>query len=70
MAIMKLLSILILSLVLTGCGMSIEEYNARVKYCKDNGMDVLTYRYDNSGTVLTVKCQDSNGNTFESKKVK
>lgn len=64
---MRLLSILILSFVLTGCGMSLEEYNARVKYCKDNGMDVVTYRQKNSKTVFTVDCQDSDGNTFESK---
>lgn len=36
---MKLLSILILSFVLAGCSMSVEEYNARVNYCKDIGMD-------------------------------
>lgn len=63
---MKLLPILILSLGLTGCGMSIEEYNARVKYCKDNGMDFVVYKnVDNK--LQTVDCKDSSGNNFDSK---
>lgn len=63
---MKLLPILILSFVLAGCSMSVEEYNARVKYCKDNGLDFVVYK--NVGNKpQTVDCKDSSGNNFDSK---
>ena len=63
---MKLLSILILSFVLAGCGMSIEEYNARVKYCKDNCMDFVEYRNINYKP-YRIECEAKDGSLFERK---
>jgi len=67
---MKLLSILIITLALSACGMSIEEYNARVKYCKDNSMGTTIIRNKSSKVVYEVMCQDSDGNSFDSKESK
>lgn len=65
---MKLLSILIITLSLSACSMSIEEYNARVKYCKDNGMGVKTYTQNTpTNAVSEVRCVSNNGETFQSK---
>lgn len=66
---MKLLPILILSFVLAGCGMSVEEYNARVKYCKDIGMDFVAYRNINYKP-HNVECKAKDGSLFESKEAK
>ena len=65
---MKLFSILIITLALSACGMSIEEYNGRVKYCKDSGMDAKAFRTINNrvDSVICIKEEM----TFESKEAK
>lgn len=65
---MKLFSILIITLLLSACGMSIEEYNARVKYCKDSGMDAKAFMSLNN-RVNSVVCIKEEM-IFESKEVK
>lgn len=66
---MKLLPILILSFVLAGCGMSVEEYNARVKYCKDSGLDFVIFK-NLGGAPYRIDCRASNGSYFSSKEAK
>lgn len=66
---MKLLSILILSFVLAGCGMSIEEYNARVKYCNDNNATAEAGGQGLTFGPLKVLCK-KDGVTFDSEEAK
>lgn len=65
---MKLLSILIITIALSACGMSIEKYNARIKYCKDNGMDAKAFGTINNRVVSVICIKEEM--TFESKEVK
>lgn len=68
---MKLLTILILTFALSACGMSIEEYNSRVKYCSDNNTKAtIEYQGIPDKAVRAIRCVDANGTTFSSKESK
>jgi len=65
---MKYLLITPIMFTLTACGMSIEEYNAGVKYCNDNNMTaVIEYHPVPDRAVRNIRCVDANGTTFSSK---
>lgn len=65
---MKYLSIILMSITLSACGMSIEEYNTRVEYCFKNNMKVdVIYQGVPDKAVRDIRCVDSNGSTFSSK---
>lgn len=67
---MKQFIILIIALSLSACGMDVEEYNARVKYCNDKGMDIVIEEGWQTKAVFNVFCKDKQGNLFKSKEGK
>lgn len=67
---MKNILIITVTLLLSACGMDIEEYNTRVKYCNDKGMDIVTEKGMRPGAVFSVLCKDKQGNIFKSKEGK
>lgn len=62
---MKWLTIGGLLLVLSGCGMTHEEYTARVEYCTERGMEYRVFRLSN-GRVDGVRCVNEEGHEFGS----
>ena len=64
---MRQFIILIIALSLTACSMDVEEYNTRVKYCNDKGMDIVIEYWKSSNEVHSVYCQNKQGNIFKSK---
>ena len=64
---MKNILIVIITFLLSACGMDIEEYNVRVKYCNDNGMDIVTENWTSNNEVRSVYCKNKQGNIFKSK---
>lgn len=60
---MKWLTIGSVLLVLSGCGMTHEEYTARVEYCTERGMEYRVIRL-NDGTVAGVRCVNEEGHEF------
>jgi hypothetical protein len=67
---MKNSLIITITLLLSACGMDVEEYNARVKYCNDKGMDIVTEKGMYPGAVSGVLCKDKQGNIFKNKEGK
>lgn len=57
--------LIICVVILSGCDMSLTEYEAHVKYCKDRGYDTQATEGWSRGTVHSVKCV-KDGRIFDS----
>lgn len=61
------LTILILCISLSGCGLSYETTEQLVKYCTTRNMEVVYVRY--YSYVMGVRCRDTQGNMYDARRM-